>query len=162
MTPHHAVEITLTRPAAPGELRDARCGVPLAASADRTRLMTLYSARSPGGALHGVRRRLGARLPVDVLTTHYPDHRGQVLLNVALPHSADKALRQAAAVLGQRPQDLLQRRVTTVLAQDAREHARRLEARLENLLADHTPDEVLSCVAGLLYRHQRPPVRTAP
>jgi hypothetical protein len=43
-----------------------------------------------------LRRRLDALLPIDVLTTHYPDRRGRVLLNVALPHTADQALRQAA------------------------------------------------------------------
>ena len=72
MTPHHAVEITLTRPAAPGELRHARCGMPLAANADRTRLMAVHGARSPGGALHALRRRLDALLPIDVLSTYYP------------------------------------------------------------------------------------------
>jgi hypothetical protein len=98
--PHHAVEIILTRPATPGELRHARCGVSLAASADRTRLMAVHSARSPGSALHALRRRLGARLPIDVLTTHYPNRHSQVLLNVTLSHAADKALRQDAKVLG--------------------------------------------------------------
>ncbi|MFJ2217339.1 hypothetical protein ACIQVO_00205 [Streptomyces sp. NPDC101062] len=161
MTPHHAIEITLTRPATPGELRHSHCRVSLATSADRTRLMTVYSSRSPGGALHTLRRRLGARLPIDVLTTHYPDRHGQVLLNVSLNRTADRALRQAAAVLGQRPQDLLRRRVTAALARDDRERARRLEVRLESLLADHAPEEVLACVAGLLHGHQHYPTRTA-
>ncbi|MFJ4633402.1 hypothetical protein [Streptomyces sp. NPDC088847] len=96
MTPHHAVEIALTRPATPGELRLAGRGVPLAANADRTRLMAVQGARSPGGALHGLRRRLDALLPIDVLSTHYPDRHGQVLLNVALGHAADRALRRDA------------------------------------------------------------------
>nr|WP_329830005.1 hypothetical protein [Streptomyces sp. JV181] len=79
VTSHHAVEILLTQPAAPGELRQARCGVRLAASADRTRLMAVCSALSPSGALYALRRQLGARLPIHVLTTHYPDRHGQVL-----------------------------------------------------------------------------------
>jgi hypothetical protein len=162
VTPHHAVEIMLTRPAAPGELRQARCGVPLAASADRTRLMAVCSARSPGGALHALRRRLGARLPINVLTTHYPDQHGQVLLNVALDHAADQALRQAAAILGRSPQELLRRRVTAALDRDEQERARRLEAGLESLLADHPPEEVLACVAGLLHSHRHHPASTAP
>ncbi|WP_089102867.1 hypothetical protein [Streptomyces hyaluromycini] len=162
MTAHHAVEILLLRPAAPGELRQARCGVALAASADRTRLMAVCSAPSPGGALHALRRRLDARLPVDVLTTHYPDRHGQVLLNVTLDHAAEGALRQAAAALGQRPQELLRRRVTAVLAWDEQERAQRLEARLANLLADHPPEEVLACVAGLLLSRRHPPARTTP
>ncbi|GAB2966386.1 hypothetical protein [Streptomyces heilongjiangensis] len=45
--------------------------------------MAVQRAHSPGGALHLLRRQLGSRLPIDILTTHYPDHRGQVLLNVA-------------------------------------------------------------------------------
>ncbi|GAA3797743.1 hypothetical protein GCM10022403_034500 [Streptomyces coacervatus] len=159
---HHAVEVMLTRPAAPGELRRARCGVPLAASADRTRLMAVCSAGSPGGALHALRHRLGARLPIDVLTTHYPDRHGQVLLNVALDHAADQALRQAAAILGQSPQELLRRRVMAALDRDEQERTRRLEARLESLLADHPPAEVLVCVAGLLHSRRHHPARTAP
>ncbi|MER6425514.1 hypothetical protein [Streptomyces sp. NPDC001137] len=162
MTPHHAVEITLTRPATPGELRHARGGVPLAANADRTRLMAVHGARSPGGVLHTLRHRLDALLPIDVLSTHYPDQHGQILLNVALSHTADRALRRDAAVVGQRPEDLLRRRVTAALTREEQERARRLENRLKSLLAHHTPDEVLACVVGLRYGRQHRPTRTAP
>ena len=162
MTPHHAVEITLTRPATSDELRHARRGVPLAANAARTRLMAVHGARSPGGALQALRRRLDAWLPIDVLSTHYPDRHGQILLNVALGHTADRALRRDAAVVGQRPQDLLRRRVTAALTRAEQERARRLEDRIESLLAHHTPDEVLACVAGLLHGRQHHPTRTAP
>ncbi|MBK6013560.1 hypothetical protein [Streptomyces sp. MBT53] len=160
--PHHAVESTLTRPATSGELRHARCGVPLAANADRTRLMAVRGARSPGGALHALRRRLDVLLPIDVLSTHYPDRHGQVLLNVALGHTADRALRRDAAVVGQRPRDLLRRRVTAALTRAEQERARRLEDRLESLLAHHTPHEVLACVDGLLHGRQHQPTRAAP
>lgn len=136
--------------------------MPLAANADRSRLMAVHSTRRPGGALHALRRQLGTRLPIDFLTTHYPDGRGQVLLNVTLTHAADRALHQAAAVLGRRPQDVLRRRVTAALARDEQERARRLEGRLESLLAHHTPDEVLACVSGLLYGRQHHSTRTAP
>ncbi|MFD4612725.1 hypothetical protein ACFWOT_32545 [Streptomyces sp. NPDC058440] len=162
MTRHHAVEITLPRPATPGELRHARCGVPLAANADRTRLMTVHGARSPGGALHALRRRLDTLLPIDVLSTHYPNRHGQILLNVALGHTADRALRRHAAVVGQRPQDLLRQRATAALTREEQERARRLEGRLESLLAHHTPDEVLACAAGLLHGRQHHSTRTAP
>ncbi|MFJ1656739.1 hypothetical protein ACIOC2_36390 [Streptomyces sp. NPDC088337] len=161
MTLHHAVEITLTRPATRGDLRDARRGMLLAASADRTRLLTVYSARRPGGVLHALRRHLEARLPVDVLTTHYPNRHGQILLNVALHQTADDALRQAAAVLGQRPEDVLRQTVADALARDAQRRTRQLQARLENLLADHTPDEVLVGVADLLHDCRHPSTRTA-
>ena len=150
----HAIEIILTRPATPGELRHARCSVPVAANADRTRLMAVHGARSPGGALHALRRRLDALLPIDVLTTHYPDRRGRVLLNVALPHTADQALRQAAATTGQRPQAVLRRRVNEALARDEQDRAQLLAARLEDLLAHHTAEEVLTSVASLLHSRQ--------
>ncbi|MGW0955338.1 hypothetical protein ACWDAO_07735 [Streptomyces sp. NPDC001212] len=100
MTPFHAVEITLTRPATRSELRHARERARLAANADRTRLMAVQSARSPDGVLHALRRQLGTRLPIDILTTHYPDRSGQVLLNIALSHSVDAALRPRAAAAG--------------------------------------------------------------
>ncbi|AMW08092.1 hypothetical protein A4E84_00085 [Streptomyces qaidamensis] len=162
MTPHHAVEITLTRPATHGELSAASDGVPLAANADRTRLMALHSARHPGGALHALRRRLGTRLPIDVLTTHYPDRHGQVVINIALSQDADQALRQDAAAVGQRPQDVLRQRVSAGVARDQQERARRLEKRLESLLARHTPEEVLACAAGLLHGRQHRRTSTAP
>ncbi|GAA3185385.1 hypothetical protein GCM10010451_38260 [Streptomyces virens] len=162
MTRHHAVEIVLTRPVTHGELRRVRRGLPLAANADRTRLMALQHAHSPDGALRLLRRRLGSRLPVDILTTHYPDHQGQVLLNVALERTAAADLRQAAALSGQRPQDVLAQRVTAALARHERDRLRLLEARLDDLLAHHTPEDVLACTASaLLHRqHHRPP--TAP
>ncbi|MGQ4479326.1 hypothetical protein [Streptomyces sp. SAS_276] len=162
MTPHHAVEITLPRPATPGELRHARRGVPLAANADRTRLMAVQGARSPGGALHALRRRLDALLPIDVLSTHYPDRHGQVLLNVALGHRADRALRRDAAVVGLRPEDVLRQCVIAALTRAEQERARQLEDRLESLLTHHTPDEVLARVAGFLHGRQQQRARAAP
>ncbi|MEU9397445.1 hypothetical protein AB0D86_46640 [Streptomyces sp. NPDC048324] len=135
MRPHHAVEITLTRPATPGELWHARRGAPLAANVDRTRLMAVHGARSLGGALHTLRHRMDALLPIDVLSTHYPNQHGQILLNVALNHTADRALRRDAAVVGQRPQDLLRWRETAALTREEHERARRLENRLKSLLA---------------------------
>lgn len=104
MTPHHAVEVTLSRPANRGELRHARRRMLLAASADRTRLPTVHSARHPGDPLHALQRRLSARPPVDVLPTHYPDRHGHILLNLTLPQAADKALHQAAAVWASAPE----------------------------------------------------------
>ncbi|EKX65602.1 hypothetical protein [Streptomyces ipomoeae] len=159
MTPYHAVEITLTRPASLGELRHARRRVPLDANADRTRMMVVHSAPSPGGALHLLRRRLGTRLPIGLLTTHYPSRRGKVLLNIALSHAADRALHRDAAVVGQRPQDVLSQRVTAALAQNAQERVRHLEDRLESLLARHAPEEVLACVTSsvLSRQHRRAP-----
>ncbi|WP_248844099.1 hypothetical protein [Streptomyces hirsutus] len=103
MTQLHAVEIALTRPATHRELRRAQERVRLAANADRTRLMVVQSTRSPGGALHVLRRQLGTRLPIGILTTRYPDRRGRVLLDIALSHSADAALRRGQRTWGSGP-----------------------------------------------------------
>ncbi|MDO0935224.1 hypothetical protein QQY66_27450 [Streptomyces sp. DG2A-72] len=103
MTRQYVVEIALTRPASARELHRARCFVAFAANADRTRLMTVQSGKSPGRALHRLRRRLDSVLPIDVLSTHYPDRHGRVLLNVVLSRSANAQIRQEAAASGARP-----------------------------------------------------------
>ncbi|MFJ1672793.1 hypothetical protein ACIOK4_41770 [Streptomyces bottropensis] len=157
MTRHHAVEILLTRPLSPGELKRARRTVPLAANADRTRLMAVQDARSPAHALHRLRRRLGSRLPIDVLSTHYPDRKGQVRLNFAFSRSDDAAVRQAAACRGLRPGEFLSRRVTAALAERERQRLRVLEDRLQVLLADHALEEVLTCAVHALSRRRRSP-----
>jgi uncharacterized protein (DUF1778 family) len=157
VTPHHAIEITLTRPATAAELHRARRTVALAANAERTRLMAVQQARSPGRALHRLRLQLDTLLPIDVLTTHYPDHRGQVRLNVTLSRATSTAIRRAAATRGQRPQDFLGQRVTAAVARHERERAQRLTAQLEELLAHHTTEEVLACTASTLLAHRLTP-----
>jgi hypothetical protein len=131
VTQHHAVEIRLTRPLSPGELKRARRAVPLAANADRTQLMAVQDARNPDHALHKLRRRLDPRLPIDVLNTHYPDRKGQVRLNIAFSQSDEAAIRKAAASRAQRPAEFLSRRLTAALAERERERLRALEDRLE-------------------------------
>jgi hypothetical protein len=162
MTACHAIEIILTRPATHSELRHARRSVRLAANADRTRLMSVQRAHSAGSALHVLRHQLSTRLPIDVLTTHYPDGHGQVLLNVTLGHGADRVLRRDAAVLGQRPQDVLRQRVTAALAREEQNRARSLKDRLEGLFADHTPEEVLVGVASCVRNRQHHRAPTTP
>ncbi|WP_405663010.1 MULTISPECIES: hypothetical protein [unclassified Streptomyces] len=153
MTAHHAIEITLTRPAADGELRRARRVVALAGNSDGTRLLALQRARTPGRALRALRRRLDGVLPIDVLTTHYPDRRGCVLLNFALSHTARTTIRQAAETCGQRPRDFLKQTVIDAVAQHKEERVRRLMTRFEGLLAQHTPEELLACAARTLLNH---------
>lgn len=97
MTSRHAIEILLTRPATDGELDRARRTVPLAANRDRTRLMAVHPAKTPSRALQSLRRRLHHLLPIDVLTTHYPDQHGQVVLNLELSRTA------RAVITGPRP-----------------------------------------------------------
>lgn len=146
----YAVEISLTRPATARELDRARRRMPFAANADRTRLMTVHSGTSPGRALHRLRRRLDDVLPIDVLTTYYPDRDGRVLLNVGLPQDLHALIRREAAASGRRPRDVLGERITTGLARERRERRHRLESQLQGLLAQHTPQDVLACAAALL------------
>jgi hypothetical protein len=54
--PYHALEVLLTRPLVPAELRDAAHVLPLATNHDTTRLMTLVRAKTPGRAAHRPRR----------------------------------------------------------------------------------------------------------
>ncbi|MFD8001651.1 hypothetical protein [Streptomyces mirabilis] len=152
MTAHHAIEITLPRPATDCELLRARRVVALASNTDHTRLLTLQRAKTPGRALRALRRRLDAVLPIDVLTTHYPDRQGCVLLNFALIHTARAHIRQAAAACGQRPRNFLSQTVTDAVARHKEERVRRLATQMEELLVQHTPEELL-CAAGSLLSH---------
>ncbi|WEH20065.1 hypothetical protein PYR72_00185 [Streptomyces sp. VNUA24] len=154
---HQAVEILLTRPLSPKELKRAGRNVPLAVNADRTRLMALQRAHGPGNALHTLRRRLDSRLPVDVLSTHYADRDGQVWLNLAFSRSDMAAIRRMAAARGQRPAEFLSLRVTAAVAARERDRLHALERRLEVLLADHTLEEVLACAGRALSRRHRTP-----
>ncbi|WP_327723685.1 hypothetical protein [Streptomyces europaeiscabiei] len=161
MTAHHAIEIVLTRPATVDELRRAHSSARLAANADRTRLLALQRAKSPGRALRALRRQLDALLPIDVLTSHYPDQYGQVLLNLTLSNTTRTAIRRAAATRGQRPQDFLSNSVATAVARHEQQRRRHLTAQLEELLVHHSPEEVLTCAADALLgrRHHRVPPR---
>ncbi|MFF0086629.1 hypothetical protein ACFYR1_44165 [Streptomyces canus] len=151
MTTHqYAVEISLTRPATARELDRARHRVRLAANADRTRLMAVQSSTSPGRALHRLRRRLDTLMPIDVLSTHYPDRHGRVLLNVALGRDGDAAIRREAAASGRRPRDVLGERIITTLTRERRARRHSLKSQLSALLAEHTPEDVLACAAALL------------
>jgi hypothetical protein len=158
MTAHHAIEIALTRPATAGELCRARAVVALASDISRTRLLALQRAKTPGRALRALRRRLDAVLPIDVLTTLYPDREGRVLLNIVLSSAAHTTIRRAAAARGQRPRDFLSQVVTDAVVRHGEEHARQLTSRLEELLVDHTPEELLLCAASALLSrpHRRP------
>ncbi|MGF0173852.1 hypothetical protein ACQF36_26065 [Streptomyces sp. Marseille-Q5077] len=158
MISHHAVEIALTRPATDDELCRARRVVALASDTSRTRLLALQRAKTPGRAVRALRQRLKAVLPIDVLTTHYPDQQGRVLLNVALSPSTQTTVRQAAAAHGQRPRDFLSQAVTDAVARHREKRARHLTSRLEELLGEHTPEELLLCAARTLLSrpHRRP------
>jgi hypothetical protein len=157
MRRQHAVEIILTRPATSAELHRACRRVPLATNTDRTRLMTVHGAKSPGRALRSLRHELDRLLPIDVLTTHYPGTAGQVLLNVAFTRAMHSVISQAATARGQEPADFLARAVVEVVQRDEQARTRHLTAQLQDLLVHHTPEAVLVCTARVLLDHQRPP-----
>ncbi|MEU6807725.1 hypothetical protein ABZ920_01605 [Streptomyces sp. NPDC046831] len=148
--PHHALEIALTRPLDPTEF-DAACGsTQLAANHGITRLMALVHAKTPDRAAHRLRQRLEDRLPIDVITTHYPDANGQVLLNVALPPAAHAALTAAARRAGQSRERFVELAVHRALATHAEQEADRLNHAVRRLLAHTTPAHLLSAVGHAL------------
>ncbi|MFD7488715.1 hypothetical protein [Streptomyces mirabilis] len=150
--PHHALEITLTRPLASNALRRASRGLPLAANHDATRLMALVDARTPHRAAHRLRRRLGTRLPIDVITTHYPDADHSVLLNVAFPPAAHAALTTDARRARQSPERFLELAVHRTLAEHADRETDRLDRAVSQLLAHTTPAYLLAAVGHALTR----------
>jgi len=155
--PHHALEITLTRPLSPAELHTAARVLPLAANNGATRLMALVRAKTPSRAAHRLRHRLGTRLPVDVITTHYPDTAGQVLLNIAFPPAVHAAICHSAGQAGQAPGLFLQRSLERALARHASEEADRLDQAVGGLLAHTTSAHLLTALGRALSRHSGAP-----
>ena len=148
--PHHALEITLTRPATQAELARAVRVMPLAANHDRTRLMAVAKAKNQGRALSRAHHRHKELLPLDVLTTHYPDPDGHVLLTPAFSPTADAFIRRAAEQMGQTPRVFLQQTIHHALDRHARQEAERLDHALKALLAYTTPDQLLAAVGRTL------------
>ncbi|MEU5340454.1 hypothetical protein AB0H18_06405 [Streptomyces sp. NPDC020766] len=157
MRRQHAVEIVLTRPVTRAELHRACRRVPLATNVDRTRLMAVCGAKSPGRALRSLRHELDRLLPIDVLTTHYPDASGQVLLNVAFTRAMHSSICQAATARGQKPADFVAQTVAGAVERAERARNRHLTKQLQDLLVHHAPEAVLACAARALLGHQRPP-----
>ncbi|GHH30160.1 hypothetical protein ABT384_42740 [Streptomyces lanatus] len=150
--PHHALEIMLTRPLTSAELRRAEPVWPLAANHDATRLMALASAKTPDRAIHRLRRRLTSQLPIDVITTHYPDAYGHVLLNVALSPDTHTILERAARRTGLTPERFVREALHRDLAEHADREADRLGQIVRHLLAGTTPAHLLSAVGHALTR----------
>ncbi|MGW5276194.1 hypothetical protein ACWEQP_27285 [Streptomyces sp. NPDC004044] len=111
--------VTLTRPLTAAELQQAQNRLLLAPNGNTTRLMAVVRARTPGKALHRLRRQLDGLLPIDMITTHYPDPGGQVLLNITFPPSTDTLIRRTADTQGQRPHVFAQQTVRRALARQA-------------------------------------------
>ncbi|MGW3938386.1 hypothetical protein [Streptomyces phaeochromogenes] len=147
---HHALDITLTRPLTPAELHQATRTMPLVANHDATHLLTLVRAKTPDKALTRLRRQVGGRLPVDVITTHYPDSGGQLLLNVAFPPATHTALKAVADEAGQPLPVFLQLAVHRALVRHGSEEANHLDQEVQRLLAHTTASHLLAAVGRAL------------
>jgi hypothetical protein len=150
--PLHALEITLTRPLSPAALHHAARMLPLASNHDVTRLITLVPAKTPRRALRRVRHRLGTRLPIDVITTHYPDADRQVLLNVAFPPAVHASLKTQAQHAAQTPERFLELALHRALAEHADQETDRLDRIVSQLLTHTSPAYLLSAVGHALTR----------
>ncbi|MFE9650548.1 hypothetical protein ACFYO0_41940 [Streptomyces sp. NPDC006365] len=148
--PHHALEITLTRPLTPAELHHATRSMPLAANHDATRLMALTRAKTPVKALERLRHQMDGRLPIDVITTHYPDTGGQILLNVTFPPTTYTSIRHAADRAGKSPENFVRQALHRALAQHASDEADRLDQAVQQLLAHTTAAPLLAAVGRAL------------
>ncbi|MFI1487995.1 hypothetical protein [Streptomyces sp. NPDC020747] len=150
--PYHALELTLTRSLTTAELQQTARTMPLAANHDATRVMTVVRAKTPGKALSRLRHQVDGRLPLDAITTHYPDADGQVLLNVSLPPAAHSALRAAADGAGQTPRVFLQLAIHRALVQHARDEADRLDQAVQRLLECTTAPQLMAALGRALSR----------
>ncbi|MFK0288030.1 hypothetical protein ACIQVL_47250 [Streptomyces sp. NPDC090499] len=149
---HHALEIVLTRPLTAAELRRAAHNWPLAANHDTRRLMAVAGGKTPERAAHRLRQRLTGRLPIDVITSHYPDAHGRVLLNVDFPPDAHTTLQQTARHAGLTPERFVREALHRALAEHADREADRLDHAVRQLLANTTPAHLLSAVGHALTR----------
>ncbi|MFF3277339.1 hypothetical protein ACFYWU_41435 [Streptomyces chrestomyceticus] len=156
---HHALEVTLTRPLSPQALHRVSRRLPLAAHHDATRLMALVPARNPHRAAHRLRRRIGHRLPVDVITTHYPDADHHVLLNIAFPPATRAALEDSACRAHQRPERFIELALHRALAQRTDRETDRVDWQVQRLLGTTTPACLLTAVGHALTQR---PGRSAP
>lgn len=154
--PLHAVEITLTRPATPGELHHAAQTMALAPDTDHTRLITVARGNTARKALQRTRNRLQHLLPIDILTTHYPDTTGSILINIALPASVHAYLEDTARREGRSIEAHLTDAVHHALSHADHDKARRLDAALDELLTWSTPQQLLAAAARTITQPTTP------
>ncbi|MGI5461208.1 hypothetical protein ACQEWB_50305 [Streptomyces sp. CA-249302] len=150
--PHHALEIILTRPLAANALHRATRALPLAANHDATRLTALVEAKTAHRAARRLRHQVGARLPIDVITTHYPGTDHKVLLNIAFAPAAHAVLTAGARRARQRPERFVELALRRALAEHADQEIDRLEQAVRELLTQTTPACLLSAVGHALTR----------
>ncbi|MER6617850.1 hypothetical protein [Streptomyces xantholiticus] len=109
--------------------------------------MTVAWGKTARKALQRTRARLQHLLPIDILTTHYPDSTGGVLLNVTLPQSAHAHLEDTARREGRSTEAHLTDAVHRALTRAEQDKARRLAAALDELLTWSTPHQLLAAAA---------------
>lgn len=154
---HHALEIVLTRPATAAELRRAARDWPLAANHESSRLMAVAGGKTPERAAHRLRQRLNGRLPIDVITTHYPDAYGHVLLNIGFPPATYTALEQDARHAGQSPERYIHAAIHRALAEHTAQETDRLNRAVRQLLAHTNPAHLIAAVGRTLAQHPESP-----
>ncbi|MCX5558390.1 hypothetical protein [Streptomyces sp. NBC_00038] len=145
----HAIEITLVRPAVKKELKAARreSRLPLAASADQVRLLTVICAANRQAALRGVWAALENLLPIDALWTAYADKDGMHLLSVQVSEEVQARVQDAAAVAGQDPDEYVKQSLLDAVARDQADTDARLDAVLDRLVAEFTPEQITAAAA---------------
>ncbi|WP_052457507.1 hypothetical protein [Streptomyces sp. AcH 505] len=146
----HAVDITLSRSVTRRELAQTVDVLRLATNHDRTRLLAVVRAKTIDRALQQTRRALEPLLPLDTLSTHFPDAAGRVLLNVAFPPAEYAFVQDAATRAGQPPASYVRDAVTRATDQVNRENTRHLERALDHVLTTHTPQQLLAAAARRL------------
>ncbi|MGW6308999.1 hypothetical protein [Streptomyces niveus] len=147
--PRHTVEIPRPQPATTAELATSQVE-PLAANDDSTRLMTVMKADNPDQAPNRARRHVKGLLPIDALTTNYPDQEGQVLLSVVLSPAAAAVIRHAAEHEGQEPHRFLAQVISRALADHVRREGENLDHALRSLLTRTSPDRLVTAVGRTL------------
>jgi predicted transcriptional regulator len=152
--PFHAIDIALTRPCTRAELDRAAktSSLPLAADAESRHLMAVVRAKTPAKALRRTRHLLRNRLPIDVITSHYPDASGRVLLNVDIPDDTYHHLQRTARHHHRSPAAQLRDAILQDLAHAERDHADKLDAALDRLLAHSSPHQLLAATVRTLDR----------
>ncbi|WP_308457387.1 hypothetical protein [Streptomyces sp. SM10] len=132
------------------ELHRAARTVPLAASHDATRLMAVVRAKTPHRALHRLRRRLDPLLPIDVISTHYPDPQNHTLLNIAFPPAVHDSIRRAATARGQAPHTFVEQTLSQAVARQTRNEADYLDLTLHALLTRTSTAQLLAALGRAL------------
>ena len=155
--PDHAVEIVLTRKVSAGELRHARqtSGAPLAVGPCDRRLLTVLAAKSMRRALARTWKCLDDLLPIDVLTSAYPNADGEILLSVPMDDSTRDAVVAGARQRGVPPEAFVRGALTNALAERAAREKAWLESSLDALLTRVSPETAVIAVARRMEREHR-------